>query len=97
MTVGISEELLDKLDSDILKFLKENEGVESSKIILTGVNNFTKRGISFDISFFVKASTDMEYSDKRHRIITDLAQIIKENRIELVMIHQDYADESKVV
>ena len=93
LSLQTSKELLDKLDSEILKFLKENEGVESSKIILTGVNDYTKRGISFDISFFVKVSTDMEYSDKRHRIITDLAQIIKENGIELVMIHQGYTDE----
>ena len=77
-------------DITMAKFLKENKSVDANKIILTGVNDYTKRGISFGLSFFVKASTDMEYSDIRHRIITDLAQIIKDKGIEMVMIKQDY-------
>lgn len=93
LSLQTSKESLDKLDSDILKFLTENEGVDNSKIILTGVNDFTKRGISFGLSFFVKASTDMEYSDRRHRIVTDIAQIIKENNIELIMVNQEYIEE----
>ena len=93
LSLQTSKEQLDKLDSEISKFLKENKSVESSKIILTGVNDFTKRGISFDVSFFVKASTEMEYSDMRHRIITDIAQIIKENEVELVMTYQKNEDE----
>jgi uracil DNA glycosylase len=87
-----SKEILDKIDIEIAKFLAEDSSVDSNKIILTGVNDYTKRGISFGLSFFVKASTDMEYSDLRHRIVTDLAQIIKENGIELVMINQEYVD-----
>jgi len=82
-----SKELLDKTDSDMANFLSENEAVDSSKIILTGVNDFTKRGISFGASFFVKATTDMEYSELRHRIITDLGQLIRDNGIEMVMIN----------
>jgi len=93
LSLQTSKESLDKLDSDISKFLTENEGVDNSKIILTGVNDFTKRGISFGVSFFVKASTDMEYSDRRHRIVTDIAQIIKENNVELIMVNQEYVDE----
>ncbi|WP_415408044.1 mechanosensitive ion channel family protein [Sulfurovum sp. CS9] len=93
LSLQTSKESLDKLDSDILKFLTENEGVDNSKIILTGVNDFTKRGISFGLSFFVKASTDMEYSNRRHRIVTDIAQIIKENNIELIMVNQEYVNE----
>ncbi len=81
------------MDSEIAKFLTENEGVDSSKIILTGVDDFTKRGISFGVSFFVKASTDMEYSDLRHRIVTDLGQIIRDNDIEMVMINQENSEE----
>ena len=89
LSLKTSKELLDKLDSDISKFLAENEGVDSSKIILTGVNDFTKRGISFGVSFFVKALTDMEYSDRRHRLITDIGQIIRDNGIEMIMIKRD--------
>ena len=94
LSLQTSKELLDKLDSEISEFLVENEGVDSNKIILTGVDDFTKRGISFGVSFFVKASTEMEYSDRRHRIITDLSQIIKTNKIELIMLHQDEVEET---
>ena len=93
LSLQTSKESLDKLDSDISKFLRENKGVDSSKIILTGVNDFTKRGISFGVSFFVKASTDMEYSDRRHRIVTDIAQIIRDNEIEMIMMNQEYVEE----
>jgi len=95
LSLQTSKESLDKLDSDISKFLTENEGVDSSKIILTGVNDFTKRGISFGVSFFVKALTDMEYSDRRHRIVTDIGQIIRDNDIEMIMINQEYVEEKQ--
>ena len=94
LSLKTSKESLDELDSEISNFLTQNEGVENSKIILTGVNDFTKRGISFGVSFFVKALTEMEYSDRRHRIITDIAQIIKANEIELVMINQEKINET---
>jgi len=94
LSLDTSKEALDKIDTDIEKFLRENQSVDSDKIILTGVNDYTKRGIIFGLSFFVKASTDMEYSTIRHRLVTDVAQIIKDNGIELVMIHQEYPDET---
>ena len=80
------KEALDKLDTELTTFLKEHEEVEQSKIILTGVNDYTKRGIYFGLSFFVKATTEMKYSDIRHRIMTDIAEIIHNNGIEMVMI-----------
>lgn len=93
LDLNVSKESLDDLDTVITKFLSENKSVDANKIILTGVHDYTKRGIEFSLSFFVKASTDMEYSDIRHRIITDLAQIIKDKGIEMVMIKQDYKDD----
>jgi uracil DNA glycosylase len=84
-----SKESLDVLDKDIATYLREHKDVDDKKIILVGVNDYTKRGISFGLSFFVKASTDMEYSDIRHKVITELAEIIKGSGIELVMIQQD--------
>ena len=83
------KESLDTLDKTMADFLRGHKDVDTKKIILTGVNDYTKRGISFGLSFFVKATNDMEYSDIRHKVITELAQIIKESGIELVMIHQD--------
>ncbi len=80
--------VLDKLDIEISTFLREHEAVNSKKIILTGVNDFTKRGIYFGVSFFVIATTEMQYSDIRHRIMTDLGQIIKDNGIEMVMLKE---------
>ena len=81
--------VLDKLDMEVTIFLKEDKDVETSKIILTGVNDYTKWGIYFGLSFFVKATTEMKYSDIRHRIMTDIAQIIRDNNIEMVMINRD--------
>ena len=83
------KEALDKLDADISGFLGEHKEVDNTKIILTGVNDFTKRGISFGLSFFVKATTEMAYSDIRHRLMTDIGQIIKHNGIEMVMINTE--------
>ena len=85
-----NKETLDALDGAMATFLRAHKSVDANKIILTGVHEYTKRGIEFSLSFFVKASTDMEYSDMRHRIVTDLAQIIKDKGIEMVMIKQDY-------
>lgn len=93
LSLDTSKESLNELDTAMATFLRKNKSVDANKIILTGVDEYTKRGIVFSLSFFVKASTDMEYSDIKHRIITDLAQIIKESGIELVMIKQDYKDD----
>jgi small-conductance mechanosensitive channel len=95
LSLDTNKEALDGLDSAMTTFLKKHLSVDANKIILTGVHEYTKRGIEFSLSFFVKASNDMEYSDIRHRIVTDLAQIIKDNGIELVMIKQDYTDDKE--
>jgi len=84
-----AKETLDALDKTMMTYLSEHKDVATGKIILTGVNDYTKRGISFGVSFFVKATTEMEYSDIRHRVITEMAEIIKKSDIELVMIRQD--------
>lgn len=85
--------LLDAIDTDITVYLKENQSVDGQKIILTGVNDYTKRGISFGVSFFAKATTETKYSELRHRLITEIAAIIKKHDIELIMIQQDHSDE----
>lgn len=90
LSLNTPKALLDTIDKEIEAFLKENKSVDSHKIILTGVNDYTKRGISFSVSFFIKASTEMEYSDLRHRLVTELADMIKKHEIELIMIGQDY-------
>jgi small-conductance mechanosensitive channel len=88
-----AKDTLDKLDTNISSYLNNNESVETKKIILTGVNDFTKRGISFGVTCFVKATTEVKYSEIRHTIMTELAQIIKDLDIELVMIrHEERVD-----
>ena len=89
LALDTSKEKLDQLDKAITIYLQEHKDVDTDKIILTGVNDYTKRGISFDLSFFVKATTEMAYSEIRHKIMTELAEIIKKHEIELVMISQD--------
>jgi|GEM_PF-649808 len=89
LALDTSKKSLDALDIALATYLKEHKNVDANKIILTGVNDYTKRGITFDLSFFVKATTDVVYSDIRHKVITEIAEIINESGIELVMIHQD--------
>ena len=91
-SLNTSKILLDTIDMEITAFLKEHKGVDVNKIILIGVNDYTKRGIAFGVSFFVKASTDMEYSGLRHNLVTEIADIIKKHDIELIMVQQDYSD-----
>ncbi|NOR54891.1 MAG: mechanosensitive ion channel [Sulfurovum sp.] len=86
LSLDTSKEMLDSLDSDILTFLEENKDVESKKVILIGVNDFTNRGIVFAVSFYIKANTETRYSELRHSLLTELAQIIKEKEIKLIML-----------
>lgn len=86
LSLDTSKEMLDSLDSDILTFLEENKDVESKKVILIGVNDFTNRGIVFSVSFYIKANTETLYSELRHSLLTELAQIIKDKEIELIML-----------
>jgi len=88
-TLDTSKETLDALDKTMMDYLKKHKEVDENKIILTGVNDYTKRGISFGLTFFVKATTEMGYSDIRHRLITEIVEIIKESGIELVMKRQE--------
>ena len=87
LSLETSKEMLDALDETISTYLSEHESVEQKKIILTGVNDFTKRGISFGVTFFVKATTETKYSEIRHTMMTELAQIVKDLNIDLVMIN----------
>ena len=86
------KEVLDRLDTELTTFLKVHEEVNQTKIILTGVNDYTKRGINFGLSFFVKANTEMAYSDIRHRMMTEIAEIIRNSGIEMVMISFEEAE-----
>lgn len=92
LSLNTPKSLLDDIDKEITAFLKENQNVDSHKIILTGVNDYTKRGISFGVSFFMKAFTEVQYSELRHRLITEIADIIKKHDIELIMVRQDQCD-----
>ena len=91
-----SKELLDTIDVQIATYLREHKSVDNKKVILTGVNDYTKRGITFGLRFFVKATTDEEYSDIQHRIVTEVAEIIKVAGVELVMIQQEYTPDSVI-
>ena len=90
-----SKETLDSLDLSIAEYLAKSDRVDHDKIILTGTNDYTKRGITYGLTFFVKATTLTEYSECRHILITEIAQIIKEHNIELVSINYEYSDDKK--
>lgn len=83
------KELLDRIDKKVSEFLYEHPDVDHNKIILTGVNDYTTKGILFELRFFIKAQKEVLYSDIRHKIITDIASMIKETGIELVFIQHE--------
>jgi len=87
--------VLDKLDRDISLFLKENENIVPNKIILTGVNDYTDKGISFGVSFFTKATTVSEYSDIRHKLISEIAEIINKSDINLIVVEHRVLEDKK--
>ncbi len=37
----------------------------------------------------------IEYSDRKHRIVTDIAQIIRDNGVEMIMINQEYIEDKQ--
>jgi MscS family membrane protein len=84
--IGTPKELLDAVDTAILNYLKSNPEIMHKKIILTGVNDFTKQGIKYGLTFFVNATSLIKYSEIRHRVVTDIAQIIREHDIEMVTV-----------
>ena len=88
-SLNTSKTSLNEIDTQIARHLRDDKDVNRSKVILTGVNEYTKRGVEYGLRFFVNAVTEEEYSEMQHRIITDIGQIIKDNEIELVMIQQD--------
>ena len=86
LSLETSKEDLDSLDEALTTYLHEHKDVESKKDILIGVNDFTNRGIVFGVTFYVKGSTLSEYSILRHHIVTELAQIVKDKKIEMVLL-----------
>ncbi|MEA3417919.1 MAG: mechanosensitive ion channel [Campylobacterota bacterium] len=88
-----SKETLDSLDVSIAEYLAKSERIDHDKVILTGANDYTKRGISYGLTFFAKATTLEEYSECRHILITEIAQIVKDHQIELVSINHEYIEE----
>ena len=86
--------LLDEIDRKVSEFLHKHPDVDHEKIILTGVNDYTTRGILFELRFFVRADNEMIYSDIRHRIVTEIGTMIKESGIELIFIPFERGEEA---
>lgn len=89
------KETLDSLDVAIADYLQNSDRVNHDKLLLTGAHDYTKRGITYGLTFFVKATTLKEYSKHRHILITEIAQIIKDHQIELISISHEYIDEKE--
>ncbi len=85
--------LLDAVDIKISEYLQNHPDVDSSKIMLTGVNDYTEHGTLYELRFFVRAKDELAYSDMRHRIVTEIGELIKEEGIELVFIQRPGMDE----
>ncbi|WP_294956470.1 mechanosensitive ion channel family protein [Sulfurovum sp.] len=78
--------LLDEIDQKVSAFLHTHPDIDNEKVILTGVNDYTLRGILFELRFFVKAQKEALYSDMRHKIVTDIADMIRKSGIKLITI-----------
>ena len=83
-----TKETLDKLDVDCIAFLEKDSNVINIDI-LTGVTQFSMVGIEFGVTFYVDATSKVEYSEQQHRLLTDIAKIIKESGIELVSVRDN--------
>ena len=90
-----SKETLDSLDSAIADYLANSDRINQNKTLLTGTNDYTKYGISYGLTFFVKATTLEEYSEYRHILITEIAQIIKDHQIKLISIRHEYLEDKE--
>lgn len=82
------KETLDNLDKAILVFL-ENDKKVINKDILTGVQEYTIFGIEFGVTFYVDSDSKVDYSLQQHRLLSDIAKIIKDNGVKQVSIHKN--------
>ena len=79
---------LDRLEKAIIVFLENDKNVINIDI-LTGVQKYDMFGIEFGTTFYVDAQNKVDYSAQQHRLLSDIAKIIKENDIELVSIRDN--------
>ena len=85
------KEILDRLDKDIITFLEQDENVINIDI-LTGVQKYNMYGIEFGATFYVDAQNKVEYSIQLHRLLSDIAQIIRKSDAELISVHDNMAN-----
>ncbi len=80
--------VLDKLDKAIITFLENDNNVINIDILI-GVQKYDMFGIEFGTTFYVDAQNKVDYSAQRHRLLSDIAEIIKDNDVELVSIRDN--------
>ena len=84
--------ILNELDKDIKDYLESCSYVNKNKLLLTGVKDYTRKGILYQIVCFMNAKTLEEYTTYRHNIITKFAEIIKRHKVKLNSIENEYVD-----
>jgi len=82
------KQTLDDLEREITLFLKEDKNVINLDILI-GVQEYTMFGVEFGVTFYVDAQNKVDYSVQQHRLLSDIAMIIKEAGVELVSMRDN--------
>jgi len=89
------KQTLDDLEREITLFLEEDKNVINIDILI-GVQEYTMFGIEFGVTFYVDAQNKVDYSMNKvdysmqqHRLLSDIAMIIKEAGVELVSMRDN--------
>ena len=79
---------LDALEREVTSFLENDNNVINIDILI-GVQEYTMFGIEFSVTFYVDAQTKVDYSTQQHRLLSDIAVIIKESDVKSVKVHDN--------
>jgi MscS family membrane protein len=82
------KQTLDDLEREITLFLEKDKNVINIDILI-GVREYTMFGIEFGVTFYVDAQNKVDYTLQQHRLLSDIAKIIREKDIELVSMRDN--------
>lgn len=82
------KQTLDELERDVTLFLENDNNVINIDILI-GIKEYNMFGIEFGITFYIDAQNKIDYSTQQHRLLSDIAMIIKEKGIELVNVRDN--------
>ena len=82
------KQTLNDLEREITIFLEKDKNVINIDILI-GVQEYSMFGIEFGATFYDDAQNKVDYSMQQHRLLSDIATIIKESGVELVSVRDN--------